>query len=123
MSIFSLEINAFRQDFSILKNNKEMYGEVHTDFKLINDMFDMIPQNYFENPELTWLDPCAGKGYFCIILYKKLFNGLSQVIVDPKIRHTHIITKMIHMIELNIEFIPILKKMFGEISNIYHQNF
>ena len=123
MSIFSLDINAFKQDFSILKNNKEMYGEVHTDFKLINDMFDMIPQNYFENPDLTWLDPCAGKGYFCIILYKKLFDGLSQVIADPKIRHTHIITKMIYMVELNIEFIPILKKMFGEISNIYHQNF
>ena len=83
----------------------------------------MIPQNNFENPDLTWLDPCAGKGYFCIILYKKLFDGLSQVIADPKIRHTHIITKMIYMVELNIEFIPILKKMFGEISNIYNQNF
>ena len=30
---------------------------------------------------------------------------------------------MIYMVELNIEFIPILKKMFGEISNIYNQNF
>ena len=123
MSIFSLDLNTFKQDFSILNNNKEMYGEVHTDFKLINDMFEMIPNSYFKNPNLTWLDPCAGKGYFSIILYKKLFKGLSKVITDPHTRHNHIITEMIYMIELNIEFIPFLKKMFGEKSNIYHQNF
>ena len=42
MSIFSLDLNTFKQDFSILNNNKEMYGEVHTDFKLINDMFKTL---------------------------------------------------------------------------------
>ena len=55
-----------------------MYGEVHTDFKLINDMFEMIPNSYFKNPNLTWLDPCAGKGYFSIILYKKLFKDYQK---------------------------------------------
>ena len=28
-----------------------MYCEVHTDFKLIYDMFDMLPQDYFKNPK------------------------------------------------------------------------
>ena len=54
-----------------------MYGEVHTPFTLIVDMFDMMPISFFKNPQFTWLDPCAGKGYFSIILYKKLFMNLS----------------------------------------------
>jgi len=116
MSIYSLNLNSFKQDFSIKGDNKKIYGEVHTPFSLIIDMFDMIPQFFFKNPQFTWLDPCAGKGYFSIILYKKLFISLSNIIIDPIDRHTHIITKMIYINEINPEFISLLKNLFGEKS-------
>lgn len=123
MSIYSLNLNNFQQDFSIKGDNKKLYGEVHTPFNLIIDMFDMIPQSFFKNPQFTWLDPCAGKGYFSIILYKKLFMSLSNIIIDPIDRHTHIITKMIYINEINPEFISLLKNLFGEKSNISNKNF
>ncbi len=123
MSIYFLNLNNYKQDFSIKGNNKALYGEVHTPFHLIIDMFDMIPDIFFANPNLTWLDPCSGKGFFSIILYKKLFKSLSSSIFDPIVRHNHIITNMIYINEINSEFIPLLKKLFGENSNISNKNF
>lgn len=121
MNIFGIDIETFEQDFKT--NNKEKNGEVHTDFKLINDMLDLIPKKCFTNPTLKWLDPCAGRGYFGMVLYKRLFLSLKKVIPDEKERHTHIVEQMIYMIEVNIEFIPILIKLFGEKCHIYNENF
>lgn len=123
MSIYHTNLNFFTQNFDISGNNKAIYGEVHTDFKLINEMLQLIPNEFFKNPDLTWLDPCTGRGYFSMVLYKKLFFHLSKVIINPEERHNHIITKMIYMVEINNEFIPTLKKMFGEKSNIFNKNF
>jgi hypothetical protein len=109
------------QDFQT--KNKAKNGEVHTDFKLINSMLDLIPKKCFTNPTLKWLDPCAGRGYFGIVLYKRLFSSLKEIFPDEEKRHAHIIEQMIYMIEINIEFIPILKNIFGEKSNIYNENF
>ena len=118
-----MDLSTFKQDFDSSSQNKELYGEVHTDFALINKMLDLIPLKYYSNPKLTWLDPCCGRGYFTIILYKKLFSSLEEIIPHPLERHNHIISKMIYMIEINSSYIPILKNLFGENSNIYHENF
>ena len=123
MSILNLDLSTYKQNFEVSAKNKQLYGEVHTDFKLINNMLDLIPKKYYENPNLTWLDPCCGRGYFTIVLYKRLFSSLSKLFPEPKKRHEHIITNMIHMIELNSNFIPSLKNIFGENSNIYNENF
>ena len=123
MSILNLDLSTYKQNFEVSAKNKQLYGEVHTDFKLINNMLDLIPKKYYENPNLTWLDPCCGRGYFTIVLYKRLFSSLSKLFPEPKKRHDHIITNMIHMIELNSTFIPTLKNIFGENSNIYNENF
>lgn len=123
MSIFFEDLSNFQQDFSVTKPNKTLNGEVHTDFKLINKMLDLIPAKYFKNPDLIWLDPCCGRGYFMMVLYKRLFSSLSATFPEPQKRHNHIITKMIYMIEINSHYIPLLKKIFGEKSNIYNSNF
>jgi hypothetical protein len=120
MSIFSLHIDIFKQDFS--SKNKDSLGEVHTDFKLINDMLNLIPVKYYKNPNLKWLDPCCGRGYFVMILYKKLFKHLT-VIENLEMRHNHIIENMIYMMEINSEHIPNLTKLFGEKSNIINKSF
>ena len=123
MSVYDINIDTYLQDFTITEGNKEKNGEVHTDFKIINDMLDLIPNKYFKDPTLKWLDPCAGRGYFCIILYKKLFQGLKEFYPDDKKRHNHITSYMLHMVELNSTFIPLLKKLFGENCHIYNLDF
>ena len=92
MSIQHLELNTFKQVFDVSNNNKALYGEVHTDFNLIHKILDLIPPNYYSNPDITWLDPCSGRGYFPMVLYKRLYNGLASVITNNDSRSKHIIT-------------------------------
>lgn len=33
--------------------------EVFTSPKIVNEMLDLLPQELFENPETTFLDPCT----------------------------------------------------------------
>ncbi len=123
MAIYLKNIQDFVQDFNVISENKTQYGEVRTDFKLINDMFKLIPSVFFSIPELKWLDPCCGNGYFMIILYFKLFNSLKNIIDDDKTRHNHIINNMLYMIEINIEHISTLQYIFGNKANIFNENF
>lgn len=123
MSIYSLFLNEHKQDLSVNFFYKEKYGEIFTPFHLVEKMFDLLPLDIFSNPNLKWLDPCAGKGAFGIILYKRLFEGLSTEIKEPKKRHHHIIENMIFMIEINSVHIPYLYTLFGENSNIINGNY
>ena len=85
-----------------------LIGETKTEVKTNKiSISDLIPNKYFKDPTLKWLDPCAGRGYFCIILYKKLFQGLKEFYPDDKKRHNHITSYMLHMVELNSTFIPV----------------
>ena len=77
MSISTQFLSNFKQNLISKKENKERYGEVFTNFSLIDKMLDLLPQELFENPELKWLDPCAGTGYFMMKVYERLMKGLS----------------------------------------------
>lgn len=104
--------------------NKQQYGEVKTDFSLINKYFlDMIPEELFLNENLKWLDPGSGTGNFSICIFKRLMFSLKDKIPDIKKRKKHIITNMLFMVEINIENIEILKNIFGENANIYHHDY
>lgn len=123
MSIYLQDLKYFKQDFNRKQENKEKYGEVHTDFTLINKILDLLPPSLFLDPKLKWLDPCAGRGYFSMILYKRLFTSLHTKIKAPKKRHRHIIENMIYMIEINPEHISELYKIFGNNANIANEDF
>jgi|UniRef100_A0A6C0C4J9 tRNA1(Val) A37 N6-methylase TrmN6 len=120
MSIINLDINTYPQLFKVSLQNKHKYGEVNTDFALVSKILSLIPEHKFKNPNLTWLDPCCGSGYFSIVLYKLLDKHLP--IIDAEARHRQII-KMIHMVEINPEHIIGLKTLFGEKANIKCGNF
>ena len=96
MSIQHINLSDFSQVFDVSNNNKAIYGEVHTDFSVVNKILDLIPSHYYSNPNLTWLDPCAGRGYFPMVLYKKLYYGLSSVISNnnPSIPMIKIVIQM-----------------------------
>jgi hypothetical protein len=123
MSIRTLNIEKYTQVFTAEKNNKATYGEVHTDFTLIHKILDLVPTYLFADPTKKWLDPCCGRGYFTMVLYKRLFHALSQSIPDTEKRHKHIIEHMIYMIEINSEHIPRLYELFGENANILNGDF
>jgi len=123
MSIQTLPFKDYHQKFHTTDHNKLTYGEVHTDFILINQMLDLLPEELFYNHHKKWLDPCCGKGYFFIALYQRLFKHLSHILPDPQERHTHIIENMLYMVELNGEHIPELFSIFGENANILNGDF
>ncbi len=52
MSIYTLDLRTFKQNFDCKKENKERYGEVNTDFNLINQLLDLLPRKLFTNPKL-----------------------------------------------------------------------
>ena len=122
MSIKSIDLSTFKQTFIVEEQNKKMYGEVSTDFHLVNRILDLLPLTLFENPNLKWLDPCAGRGYFSMVLYKRLFKSLQKIIKSDELRHKHIIQNMIWMVEVNPEHIPTLHTIFGKEANIFENN-
>ena len=100
MSIKNIVIHNYPQKFDVPSEYKIQYGEVSTDFRLIKNILDLIPIPKFCNPQSRWLDPCCGRGYFMIYLYKKLFEGLKFIFPNETKRHTHIIENMLFMVEL-----------------------
>ena len=111
------------QELNLNLNFKKQFGEVHTNYSLISDMFSSFPEKIFKDPNRKWLDVGTGKGYFSIYLFWKLFESLKDVIIDSNKRKIHIIEKMIFMIEKNKYYEQHLKNLFGEKSNIYFSDY
>lgn len=100
------------QELTINLDNKHKFGEVHTPFSLIKNMFSLLPENIFNDPERKWLDTGCGKGYYSIFLFNKLFKSLEKAFPEAINRKKHILENMIYMIEINEEHNDILYKNF-----------
>lgn len=111
------------QNIAVSSYNKIHHGEVGTPYSLIHRIIDLLPSHLFHNPNLRWLDPCAGNGYFSMILYQQLFLSLQPSIPNDKKRKQHIISNMIYMIEINPIHISRLYSFFGENANIIMGDF
>jgi len=117
------DLTTIKQTFYVPQERKELFGEVTTDFKLIEEMFSQFPESIFSNPNLSWLDVGAGKGYFSLVLYNKLYEGLKHIFPDSLERKKHIITNMITLIELNEHHDYQLKLFFSKEANIIIEDF
>ena len=69
--------------------------EVFTPPELANKIIDMLPQELFENPDTTFLDPCCKSGVFLREIAKRLIKGLAPQIPDLEKRIEHIFSKQI----------------------------
>ena len=69
--------------------------EVFTSPKIVNEMLDLLPQELFENPETTFLDPCTKSGVFLREIAKRLLVGLENKMPDLQERINHIFTKQL----------------------------
>jgi len=102
---------------------KKKYGEVFTSPILIEKIIDLFPKTYWNNPNLKWLDPAAGVGFFMIFIYLRLMKGLDGWEPNNKKRSDHIIKNMLYMVELNKANCVIMENLFGKNSNIICSDF
>ena len=90
----SLFQNAYNPDvLSCIANLSS--DEVFTPPELANKIIDMLPQELFENPDTTFLDPCCKSGVFLREIAKRLIKGLEQQIPDLEKRIEHIFSKQL----------------------------
>jgi len=90
----------FRKYVEVADVEKKTLGEVMTPITLVEQMLDTLPSEVWSNPNLKWLDPCAGVGTFPSIVVQRLMKGLKKVIPNPEKRYGHIIENMIYVCEL-----------------------
>ncbi len=69
--------------------------EVYTPPELANKVLDLLPQELFESPETTFLDPCSKTGVFLREIVKRLDVGLADQIPDRQERINHILHKQV----------------------------
>ena len=129
MSLFNIDdkesVIKYIDDFqrNTTQTNKNKFGEVFTPVVLINEILDNLPDQIWKIPEYKWLDPCAGRGNFFLLVYGRLMDGLASVISNPRERKEHILQNMLYMNEFNITNVKYLKSVFGKMANIYYSDF
>lgn len=69
--------------------------EVFTPPNVANAMLDMLPQELFENPDTTFLDPACKSGVFLREIAKRLIKGLEWQIPNLQDRLDHIFHKQL----------------------------
>ena len=74
--------------------------EVFTPPEVVNKMLDMLPQELFENPNTTFLDPASKTGVFLREIAKRLLIGLEKTIPDLQERIDHIFHKQLYGIAI-----------------------
>lgn len=104
-------------------NNKDKYGEVFTPRELIEELLNQLPLEVWTNSHLRWLDPCAGRGQFFLLVLERLMIGLSKEIPSPQKRRRHILGTMLYMVEINPENVRVLKEIFDDSENIWEGDF
>jgi len=105
-------------NLSVRTSEKNKYGEVFTPLEYITRLLDQLPSHVWSDPALRWLEPAAGIGNFCVVVYIRLMEGLSTVITDEMTRHKHIIQNMICMVEINKDNVERSRDLFGPMANI-----
>ena len=69
--------------------------EVFTPPELADKIIDMLPQELFEDPDTTFLDPCCKSGVFLREIAKRLIKGLEKQIPNLEERIEHIFSEQI----------------------------
>lgn len=101
------------------KERIDKYGECFTPIELVEEILDQLPKCVWTNPNLKFLDPCAGKGIFLTRVKERLEVGLEKKIPNINERKKHIET-MLTMVELNPSNVKTLKSIFKNAT--IHQN-
>jgi len=71
------------------EKEKKSHAEIPTPPKLVNEMLEKIPHEFWTHPHKVF-EPCCGKGNFVIGIFDRFFNGLEKEIPD-KFERCHVI--------------------------------
>lgn len=125
INIENIDLKKYKQNLSVNKDIRYKYGEINTPFYLIENILGLFNPNVFSDKNKKWLDIGAGCGYFSIVLFKNLYEGLREIIKNDDERKKHIIKNMIYMAELREENWNILESnnLFTNECNIIKGNF
>jgi tRNA1(Val) A37 N6-methylase TrmN6 len=123
MSIKTLNLAEFQQDFTVSPEDKLQYGEIYSPFSLIKNMFKLFDPAVFTKKDCKWLDTGAGSGYFSMILFDYLNTGLTSVILNEAERKAHILENMLYLCEVKPANVILLRSRFGERANIIEGDF
>lgn len=93
-------LELMRAYVSIGDVDTKQFGEIMTPQGLVIDMVDKLPVRVWSNPNLKWLDNCAGVGIFQAVIINRLMDGLSEWEPNEEVRYAHIVENMIYMGEL-----------------------
>lgn len=74
--------------------------EVFTPPDVVNAMLDMLPQELFQNPDTTFLDPACKTGVFLREIAKRLIKGLEPQFPDLQERIDHIFREQLYGIAI-----------------------
>ena len=74
--------------------------EVFTSPEVVNKMLNMLPQDIFENPDTTFLDPACKTGVFLREIAKRLIKGLEKQIPNLNDRLEHIFKHQLYGIAI-----------------------
>ena len=69
--------------------------EVFTPPEIVNEMLDLLPQELFQNPDTTFLDPACKTGVLLREIAKRLIKGLERQFPDLQERVDHIFHKQL----------------------------
>ena len=100
LTYFDELVNAYRKYVEVADCEVKEFGEVMTPITLVEEMLNKLPSDVWSNPNLKWLDPCAGVGTFPSIVVQRLMKGLEEFEKNPIKRYRHIIEEMVYVCEL-----------------------
>jgi hypothetical protein len=116
-----------KQKIKYRREYANKFGEVFTDFELVEEHVSNIDEELFKDPTSTFLDPCAGWGQYPIVLIEKLMIGLEEWEPNEEKRWKWILENQIFMVEIQKESCDIIGGFFnpsGELKlNLFNENF
>lgn len=74
--------------------------EVFTPPEVVNDILDLLPQELFQSPDTTFLDPACKSGVFLREIAKRLIQGLEPRFPDLQERLDHIFHRQLYGIAI-----------------------
>jgi hypothetical protein len=81
------------------QDEKKHNAEVPTPVKLVDQMLDAIPLEFWTNPNKVF-EPCCGKGNFVLGIFDRFYKGLEAKYPDEMLRCKVIMTQCIYYADL-----------------------
>jgi len=80
-------------------DKKKKNAEVPTPVKLVDEMLNTIPLDFWKKPQKVF-EPCCGKGNFVLGIFDRFYKGLEEMYPDEIERCRVIITECIYYADL-----------------------